>query len=655
MVKTDVKRLKPHTEVPNDSAKSDAKSSPIIDLTTPTTNNIDKIQNKPIESVIKPIKSYPASSSLTNKLCNNDKRSIETTATKSIDNKTVTDLTSQAKFLLVDQKTNNTFITVKPLANLQKPIQSHTAVANTLLKSIGQPMQRSPIISSVASTSSLLSRNQRPNKTPTKLSAVEIQKNLLKVYKDLGTTRANPRRTEQRAKSMHYTYENTKKPITRATFDNDWNSLTEALSSSAAQIKKPSQQPKMIDVSDVCIDLEKLTREQLMPKEPPKMASQKVTGQRTPVQRMLIQKVPVVPKVPAQNVPAQTIRKSLTSAKSGNKIVDDAPPAKIGRLSLPFLTNLGDAILWSRQNRNGILPQSTVSFGRNEFGMVELNSDDKCLRNESLPNRGRPSNRRKSELAASCNHTNFDDCFNAVIARLGKHLQLNQTTVEHTSKEFKELIRGCVRKRNQRCTAVTFAEIQDALNKSPHFGNAKLNKASIFNWEFYVQQYVRKTGNQLPMAPANFFFNSSTDGANPFVIGHKLEAIDPMNCSLYCVCTVADVRGHRIKLHFDGYHSAYDFWTNANSQEIFPIHYCARTARHLHPPFGHNKFIWSHYLAQTSSSAAPESCFRQLNLLVSISFFRLNHFVFSSVNSIYLIFFFYLFVCTGHDPESFQN
>lgn len=582
------------------------RGNPVRDLTNPYVRNIET--NKQAESVLKSeyakvtVKSYPAASSMANKLYNSNNRPVESRITKPIDKKTIAHDSPQPKFVRVDQKTNNTFITVKALASLQSN-QSQTVGASALNKPMSQAnkLSRTLTISSLPPSSSLLTVNQpqsnvtlkpRPNKTPIRLSEIQIQQNLIKSLTEqtknfnqrtLDRTRLIPRRTDQRAKSMHYNFD--AKRITKATLDSDWNSLTEALSSSAAQIKIPPQQQKIVDVADVCIDLAKLTREQLNPRP--------------------------------QQVPARTIRRSLTKTKS-TSTMDGEPAEKAGRLSLPFLDDLGNVIQWNRQSRNGSLPQSIVAFERNEFGMVEMNPNDKHTRNEPASNRGRTANRRKSILSASCNHNNFTDCFNAIIARFGKNLRLNQAfAIEHSSKEFKALIRECIQNRNQRCHAVTFVEIQDAISKSPHFGAGKLEKK--FNWELYLQQYLKRTGTQLPVAPSNYFFNSSTNDTNRFIIGHKLEAIDPLNCLLYCVCTVVGVRGHRIKLHFDGYHSAYDFWTNINSKEIFPVSHCARTARKLEPPYGQDKFNWIDYLARTNSVAAPPSCFKQLDFLVSYS------------------------------------
>lgn len=66
----------------------------------------------------------------------------------------------------------------------------------------------------------------------------------------------------------------------------------------------------------------------------------------------------------------------------------------------------------------------------------------------------------------------------------------------------------------------------------------------------------------------------------------KLEGIDPKHPSLFCVLTVCEIRGFRIRLHFDGYSECYDFWVNADSQDIFPVGWSEKNGHKLQPPKG---------------------------------------------------------------------
>lgn len=116
-------------------------------------------------------------------------------------------------------------------------------------------------------------------------------------------------------------------------------------------------------------------------------------------------------------------------------------------------------------------------------------------------------------------------------------------------------------------------------------------------------------------APPELFQNPFPDSRNLFQIGMKLEAIDPFNQSLFCVCTVEDKRGYRIKLRFDSYPSDYNFWVNADSKNIFPPGWCAATDRNIDPPnnYSGSKFDWNNYL-KDPKVMAPVQMFPHLKI-----------------------------------------
>ncbi|EEB14457.1 lethal, putative [Pediculus humanus corporis] len=89
-----------------------------------------------------------------------------------------------------------------------------------------------------------------------------------------------------------------------------------------------------------------------------------------------------------------------------------------------------------------------------------------------------------------------------------------------------------------------------------------------FSWTRYLTLLKAKS------APYTLFKDPFPTARNNFKIGMKLEGIDPVHPSLFCVLTVAAVRGYRIKLHFDGYPDCHDFWVNANSSDIFHAGCC---------------------------------------------------------------------------------
>lgn len=59
---------------------------------------------------------------------------------------------------------------------------------------------------------------------------------------------------------------------------------------------------------------------------------------------------------------------------------------------------------------------------------------------------------------------------------------------------------------------------------------------------------------------------------NPLQIGMMLEGVDPRNQSLFCVLSVSEVRGHRVRLHLEGYSPSFDFWMSYYS----PVRDCLR-------------------------------------------------------------------------------
>ncbi|GAB5579369.1 lethal(3)malignant brain tumor-like protein 4 isoform X1 [Prionailurus iriomotensis] len=99
---------------------------------------------------------------------------------------------------------------------------------------------------------------------------------------------------------------------------------------------------------------------------------------------------------------------------------------------------------------------------------------------------------------------------------------------------------------------------------------------------------------------------------NGFQVGMRLEGIDPRHPSVFCVLSVAEVCGYRLRLHFDGYLSCYDFWTNAGSPDIHPVGWCEKTKHELHIPKGYrkDKFVWMDYLKACKLQNAPKKLFR---------------------------------------------
>ncbi|XP_077294198.1 lethal (3) malignant brain tumor [Arctopsyche grandis] len=138
-------------------------------------------------------------------------------------------------------------------------------------------------------------------------------------------------------------------------------------------------------------------------------------------------------------------------------------------------------------------------------------------------------------------------------------------------------------------------------NKNPWLCNK-----SGFSWMRYLEHC------KAIAAPAKFF--KDPHQKNNFKKGMKLEAIDPIHPSIYSVVTVTEIQGHRLRLHFDGYHEDYDFWVNVDSSDIFPPGWCEKNKRNLRLPMGFDSsdFSWPLYIKQSKATAAPKNLFSHL-------------------------------------------
>ncbi|XP_008832926.1 lethal(3)malignant brain tumor-like protein 4 [Nannospalax galili] len=129
-----------------------------------------------------------------------------------------------------------------------------------------------------------------------------------------------------------------------------------------------------------------------------------------------------------------------------------------------------------------------------------------------------------------------------------------------------------------------------------------------WSWEQYLKEW------NAVAAPVELFSKDQSfpEHENGFQIGMRLEGIDPRRPSVFCVLSVAEVCGYRLRLHFDGYLSCYDFWTNAGSPDIHPVGWCEKTKHELHIPRGYrkDKFVWMDYLKACKLQNAPKKLFR---------------------------------------------
>ncbi|XP_047528289.1 uncharacterized protein LOC125064970 [Vanessa atalanta] len=129
-----------------------------------------------------------------------------------------------------------------------------------------------------------------------------------------------------------------------------------------------------------------------------------------------------------------------------------------------------------------------------------------------------------------------------------------------------------------------------------------------FSWMRYLDVCKAKA------APVKLFRDPFPYSKNNFKVGMRMEAIDPQHPSLFCVVSVAEVQGYRMRLHFDEYPDMYDFWVNADSIDIFPPGWCEKNGRPLKPPAGYDpaSFSWPLYLKQMRAVAAPRQLFQHI-------------------------------------------
>lgn len=296
--------------------------------------------------------------------------------------------------------------------------------------------------------------------------------------------------------------------------------------------------------------------------------------------------------------------------------------------------NVDNHLIWY-QSRNLAQLKNCVSsllFERNEFGMLEINplamSKIKAMKSQQNDQHNSP----KSSMSMPCGHSNPAACFDAAAKKImcpvgQSSYSVNDKKPSHyCSTEIKELFGSMVHSGRCNCHAITASNIIKELHDSKAY--ERIRNAYNFDWARFVaylnEKSANKYGKAMCLAMPELFVNAFPSAPNTFEIGQKLEAIDPHNSGLFCVATITEKCGYRIKLQFDGYSSAYGFWVNANSIDIFPAGFCSKTGRELEYPGvsnvarQSNTFNWDEYLKSTKSSVAHRACFSHLSTAVSL-------------------------------------
>ncbi|XP_014057448.1 lethal(3)malignant brain tumor-like protein 4 isoform X2 [Salmo salar] len=146
------------------------------------------------------------------------------------------------------------------------------------------------------------------------------------------------------------------------------------------------------------------------------------------------------------------------------------------------------------------------------------------------------------------------------------------------------------------------------------------NKKRPWSWPSYMEE------EKAIAAPLKLFkeHQSFPQSRNAFKVGMKLEGLDPCHPSLFCVLSVAEVQGYRVRLHFDGYPECYDFWVNADTWDVKPAGWCEKMGHKLLLPKGckDGEFNWNMYVKNCRGQLAPKHLFKSLNTSVTPSGFR---------------------------------
>uniref|UniRef100_A0A8C2BXF9 L3MBTL histone methyl-lysine binding protein 3 n=1 Tax=Cyprinus carpio TaxID=7962 RepID=A0A8C2BXF9_CYPCA len=257
----------------------------------------------------------------------------------------------------------------------------------------------------------------------------------------------------------------------------------------------------------------------------------------------------------------------------------------------------------------GTLPGSELKFRVNEFGVLEVITD------EMEEERGKKAHATTTWSVPTAqegkhNHTLM------FRFRTAPSLCLQFYTASHRLKLETGLV--CVRCNRK-------GSVVDFLSNGLHCSERSVpygGKKKAWCWASYLEQ------ERAVAAPSKLFkeYQSFPQCKNGFRVGMRLEGIDSEHPSMYCVLTITEVLGHRIRLHFDKYSDCYDFWVNSNSPDIHPVGWCEKTGHKLHPPKGmkDEEFSWSSYIKLNKIQTAPKALFQNQNMTVTPSGFRVG-------------------------------
>lgn len=275
-----------------------------------------------------------------------------------------------------------------------------------------------------------------------------------------------------------------------------------------------------------------------------------------------------------------------------------------------FTESIEKYIIW--KNDTGIMPGCSLRFKRDNNGELYVQDDESFL------------------TICKRQKLNKDDLFNK-ISQFSKEISICTKCLKSEYKLNLQNQRYC-----EDCAQIKLntsrSKIYKQILKSANIDSEDDEKCIVnssdsefknqFDWDSYLEE------NNLEAVPESLFLPEQMFQVkeNPFKIGMKLEGIDPIYPSRFCVLTITDIKGQRLRLHFNGYSRKYDFWVNSDSNFIFPVGFCEKTGRKLEPISKNVPFSWDSYLLKNKAVAAPEHFFNISNQTKSKeSGFKINY------------------------------
>jgi len=141
-----------------------------------------------------------------------------------------------------------------------------------------------------------------------------------------------------------------------------------------------------------------------------------------------------------------------------------------------------------------------------------------------------------------------------------------------------------------------------------------------FDWDSYLVETKSEA------APAENFKQSLIPPVNNFVIGEKLETIDPRNQDSWCIGTIIETDGPRLRIRLDGTDDRNDFWRLVDSSELRSYGTTTKFGGQIVPPLGFQQTStrWAKYFEKNVKNGpfAAESCFKPQPTRPERNFFR---------------------------------